>query len=162
MNTQAFTYLLEHPEHISSAHTSDIRSLITEFPYFQSAHALYLKGLKNEESFAYNKALKVAAAHTTDRAVLFEYITSELFEQNEISTQIKAQETHLRALEVDDVQDVSLQVQKEEQEKASKILDPNLFVEKENSDITKRSAKEVLSIGKPLEFNPNEVHSFQE
>ncbi|MFC4634836.1 hypothetical protein ACFO3O_13015 [Dokdonia ponticola] len=162
MNTQALTYLLEHPEHISSSHTTAIRSLIAEFPYFQSAHALYLKGLKNEESFAYNKALKVTAAHTTDRAVLFEYITSELFEQNEISTQIKAQDTHLRTLEVDDLQDVSLQVQKEEQEKASKILDPNLFVEKENSEITKRSPKEVLSVGKPLAFNTNEVHSFQE
>ena len=162
MNTQAFTYLLEHPEHITSSQTTDIRSLIDEFTYFQSAHALYLKGLKNEESFAYNKALKVTAAHTTDRAVLFEYITSDLFEQNEISTQIKAQETNLRTLEVDDFQDVSLQVQEEEQEKASKILDPNLFVEKENSEITKRSPKEVLSIGKPLEFNPNEAHSFQE
>ncbi len=162
MNTQAFTYLLEHPEQISSSHTTAIRSLIAEFPYFQSAHALYLKGLKNEESFAYNKALKVAAAHTTDRAVLFEYITSELFEQNEISTQIKTQETHLRTLEVDGLQDVSLQVQEEEQEKASKILDPNLFVEKENSEITKRSPKDILSVGKPLAFNPNEVHSFQE
>jgi len=162
MNTQAFTYLLEHPEHITSSHTTDIRSLIDEFPYFQSAHALYIKGIKNQESFAYNKALKITAAHTTDRAVLFEYITSDVFDQNEISTQIKAQETHLRTLDIEDLQDVSLQVQQEEQEKASKILDPNLFVKKENSDITKRSPKEILSVGKPLEFEPNEVHSFQE
>ncbi|MFT5891587.1 MAG: hypothetical protein ACI9Y7_001692 [Dokdonia sp.] len=162
MNTQAFTYLLEHPEHISGSHTTDIRSLIAEFPYFQSAHALYIKGLKNEESFAYNKALKVTAAHTTDRAVLFEYITSDVFDQNEISTQIKAQETHVRTLDIEDLQDVSLQVQDEEQEKASKILDPNLFVKKENSEITKRSPKEILSVGKPLDFDPNEVHSFQE
>ena len=162
MNTQAFTYLLEHPENISSVHTSDIRSLIDDFPYFQSAHALYIKGLKNQESFTYNKALKVTAAHTTDRSVLFEYITSDVFIQNEISTQIKQQETHLRALQVENLQDVSLQVQEEEQEKASKILDPNLFIEKKDSEITKRSPKEILSVGKPLEFDQNEVHSFQE
>ncbi|GGG36557.1 hypothetical protein GCM10011344_41750 [Dokdonia pacifica] len=162
MNTQAFTYLLEHPENISSVHTSDIRSLIDDFPYFQSAHALYIKGLKNQESFTYNKALKVTAAHTTDRSVLFEYITSDVFIQNEISTQIKQQETHLRALQVENLQDVSLQVQEEEQEKASKILDPNLFVEKKDSEITKRSPKEILSVGKPLDFDQNEVHSFQE
>ncbi|WP_299769619.1 hypothetical protein [uncultured Dokdonia sp.] len=162
MNTQAFTYLLEHPENISSAHTTDIRGLIDEFPYFQSAHALYIKGLKNQESFAYNKALKITAAHTTDRAVLFEYITSDVFTQNEISTQIKEQEIHLRALQIEGLHDVSLQVQEEEQEKASKILDPNLFVEKENSEITKRSPNEILSIGKPLNFDQNEVHSFQE
>jgi len=162
MNTQAFTYLLENPENISSSHTTDIRGLIDEFPYFQSAHALYIKGLKNQESFAYNKALKITAAHTTDRAVLFEYITSDVFTQNEISTQIKEQETHLRALQIEGLHDVSLQVQEEEQEKASKILDPNLFVEKENSEITKRSPNEILSIGKPLSFDQNEVHSFQE
>ncbi|WP_299685001.1 hypothetical protein [uncultured Dokdonia sp.] len=162
MNKQALTYLLENPENISSSQTTEIRGLIDEFPYFQSAHALYIKGLKNQESFAYNKALKITAAHTTDRSVLFEYITSDIFIQNEISTQIKEQETHLRALHVDGLQDISLQLQEEKQEKATKILDPNLFVEKENSEITKRSPKEILSVGKPLDFNQNEVHSFQE
>lgn len=162
MNTQAFTYLLEHPGNVSGNHITEIRDIIDEFPYFQSAHALYIKGLKNQESFAYNKALKVTAAHTTDRSVLFEYITSDVFNQNEISTQIKEQETHLRALQVEDLQDVSLQVLEEEQEKAAKILDPNLFVKKENSEITKRTPKEILSVGKPLEFDQNEVHSFQE
>ena len=162
MNTQAFTYLLEHPENVSGAHIADIRNLIDEFPFFQSAHALYIKGLKNQESFAYNKALKVTAAHTTDRSVLFEYITSDVFLQNEISVQIKKQEMHLRALTVEDLQDVSQLVLEEEQEKASKILDPNLFVEKEDSEITKRTPKEILSVGKPLAFNQDEVHSFQE
>ena len=162
MNTQDFTYLLEHPESVSSTHIADIRNLIDEFPYFQSAHALYIKGLKNQESFAYNKALKVTAAHTTDRSILFEYITSNVFLQNEISTQIKEQETHLKNLKVEDLQDVSQLVLEEEQEKASKILDPNLFVEKKDSEITKRSPKEILSVGKPLVFDQNEVHSFQE
>lgn len=163
MNTQSFTYLLEHPEKITGEQTSDIRAIIDEFPFFQSAQALYLKGLKNQNSFTYNKALKVTAAHTTDRSVLFEYITSDVFIQNDISTQIKEQDTYLRGFDIEDLQDVSLQVQKEEQEKASQILDPNLFIEKENSEITKPTTpQEILSVGKPLEFDTNESHSFNE
>ncbi len=163
MNTQSFTYLLEHPEKITGEQTADIRTIIDEFPFFQSAQALYLKGLKNQNSFSYNKALKIVAAHTTDRSVLFEYITSDVFIQNNISTQIKAQDTYLRGFTIEDLQDVSLQVQQEEQEKASQILDPHLFVEKEHSEITNPTqSKEILSVGKPLEFNTNEAHSFNE
>jgi hypothetical protein len=39
---------------------------------------LRLKGLYNENSFKYNFALKVTA-HTNDRTVLFDFITSERF-----------------------------------------------------------------------------------
>jgi hypothetical protein len=40
---------------------------------------LRLKGLYNQNSFKYNYALKVTAAHTSDRSVLFDFITSEAF-----------------------------------------------------------------------------------
>ncbi len=162
MNTKTFTYLLEHPENVSATQTSEIRTMIDEFPYFQSAHAIYLKGLKNQGSFTYNKALKITAAHTTDRSVLFDYITSDVFTQNDISTQIKEQEINLRAFSIEGMQDVSLQVEKEELDKATQILDPNLFVEKEDSEITKHTPQEILSIGKPLDFQKNETHSFGE
>jgi hypothetical protein len=46
---------------------------------FQSARALRLKGLYNENSFKYNFALKVTAAHTNDRTVLFDFITGALY-----------------------------------------------------------------------------------
>lgn len=162
MNATTFTYLLEHPEAISADQTREIRALIDEFPYFQSAHALYLKGLKNQGSFTYNKALKVTAAHTTDRHVLFDYITSSQFSQNEVSTQIKHQEQRLSNIQVSDLQDVSILVQEEELQKASDILNPNLFVAKKDSKITATSPQEVLEVGKPLDFTPQETHSFAE
>jgi hypothetical protein len=40
---------------------------------------LRLKGLYNQSSFQYNYALKVTAAYTTDRSVLFDFITSDTF-----------------------------------------------------------------------------------
>ena len=162
MNGTTFTYLLEHPEAITADQTKEIRSLIDEFPYFQSAHALYLKGLKNQGSFTYNKALKVTAAHTTDRHVLFDYITSPLFSQNEISTQIKHQEKHLSNIQVSDAEDVSLKVNEEELQKAEDILSPDLFVEKKDSLMTSHTPEEILEVGKPLDFDSQETHSFSE
>ena len=46
VNKQEFTYLLSHPEQLSSDQTSTIGDIVAEYPYFQPARALYLKGLK--------------------------------------------------------------------------------------------------------------------
>ncbi|MGK0251815.1 MAG: hypothetical protein ACI81G_001253, partial [Gammaproteobacteria bacterium] len=162
MNIKTLTYLLEHPAHITATQTSDMRAVIDQFPYFQSAQALYLKGLKNQESFTYNGALKRTAAATADRSVLFDYITSVVFSQNDISEHIKVQEQSLRGLTIHDLQDVSTQVQNEEFAKAVQILDPGLFVEKEHSEMTAAPPEEILQLGKPLHFESNETHSFGE
>ncbi len=59
--------------------TLELEKIVQEFPYFQSARSLHLKGLHNQNSFKYNYALKVTAAHTVDRGVLFDFITSDDF-----------------------------------------------------------------------------------
>ncbi len=79
MNFSDFTYLLNHPEAINAKRTEELDQIVSEFPYFQSARALRLKGLFNEDSFRYNYALKVTAAFTADRSVLFDFITSDTF-----------------------------------------------------------------------------------
>ncbi|TYB77967.1 hypothetical protein ES676_01750 [Bizionia saleffrena] len=89
MNTSEFTYLLQHPTQVNASQTEALKTIINTFPYFQSARALYLKGLKNVESFKYNHVLKATAAYTTDRSILFDFITSETFEQNKTSEFIK-------------------------------------------------------------------------
>ena len=82
MNVKDFTYFLEHPTKVvEPIHTKHLEDIIAEYPYFQAARALHLKGLKNLNSYKYNKALKVTAAYTTDRDVLFEFITSKDFLQ---------------------------------------------------------------------------------
>jgi hypothetical protein len=79
MNIQDFTYLINHPKEIKKEQTKQLEDVISTFPYFQSARALYLKGLKNQDSFKYNQTLKTTAAYTTDRSILFDFITSSLF-----------------------------------------------------------------------------------
>ena len=79
MNVTDYTYLMNKPDAITKKQAEALGSVLNEFPYFQSARALRLKGLYNQNSFKYNYALKVTAAHTTDRSVLFDFITSEAF-----------------------------------------------------------------------------------
>lgn len=77
MNVSQFTYLLQKPETISAEQTRELEIIIREYPYFQAARALQLKGLRLQDSFQYNQTLKTTAAYTSDRSVLFDFITSK-------------------------------------------------------------------------------------
>ena len=79
MTSNLYISLLNRPDAVNEKHTHTLEKIVNEFPFFQSARALQLKGLYNQNSFKYNSELKVTAAHTTDRSVLFEFITSQNF-----------------------------------------------------------------------------------
>ena len=74
-----FTHLINKPDAINAFQNQDLQKIIDQFPYFQSARVLQLKHLYKQNSFQYNNSLKLAAAFTTDRSVLFDFITSTKF-----------------------------------------------------------------------------------
>ncbi|WP_339651061.1 hypothetical protein [uncultured Maribacter sp.] len=185
MNVKEFTYFLEHPTKVvDPIHTKHLEDIIVEYPYFQAARALHLKGLKNLNSYKYNKALKTTAAFTTDRDVLFDFITSKDFLQYNSSNE-KTDTAILEEEEVLEVESVSVieglenkplpQEKKEEpaalivasedkplpqdENDAEHILDPELFQSKK-PEVSKE--EETLDIGKPLAFNAKEKYSFSE
>jgi hypothetical protein len=186
MQLEELTYLLKHPETITAAQSSALAKTIDEFPYFQPLRAIHLKGLKQKESYKYNNALKVTAAHTVDRSVLFDYITSEVFNQNDISNQIKQNSESIKSIEVEAIDDISIHKSvkiddalKEQIKATEGVLDPNLFKAKNNPltlkpketkiedsiiavDVKNITPEKKLKIGKPLEFNKSESHSFAE
>ena len=85
-----FIKLLKNPENIDQEQLSYLRSIIDNYPYIQSSRAIYLKGLKKSGSFKFDKELKITAAHTTHRNVLFDYIndidSSKIDNKNEKET----------------------------------------------------------------------------
>lgn len=180
MTVEKFTYLLQHPEQINLEETAAVSNIIAEFPYFQPAHAVYLKGLKSKESFKYNQQLKTTASLTTDRSVLFDFITSEVFNQNEISEQIKRNSEQIKNISVFEVEDISVEKSvtiddalKQQIQATQGVLDPYLFETKpekatNSNPIISVDASEIkevendLNIGKPLEFDKTETHSFSE
>jgi hypothetical protein len=143
--------VLAQPETIHVDHLTALEDAIKEYPYFQAVRSMYLKGLKNENSPLYNKELQRTAAHTTDRSVLFDFITSESFIQNKVSEQIKLLQQEERTLASDSISGNTLV---EEDLNASKnftqVIDADLFEKK----------KEISIEEAPLEFDKNETYSF--
>jgi len=113
LNTQ-FIELIRKPESIQKTDLSSLNELCTKYPYCASIHKLRLKALKDADSDAYNPELKMTAAISGNRSMLFEYISQKSF-----------------------------QGQKEE-------------------GLTLAEGEVILEIGKPLEFNKEEKHSFNE
>ena len=116
MQSTQFIELIQKPESILKEDLSRLDDLCNEYPYCSSLHKLRLKALKETNSEAYNKELKMTAAISGNRTILFEYITQKSFQApiKELVKQIK---------------------QKPEQ---------------------------TLDLGKPLEFDDTEKHSFSE
>lgn len=75
MNARELYGFLEKPELLGKDAVAQLDSLTREFPYFQAAQLLFLKGLHNENSFLYNNQLKLAAAYAGNRRILYELIT---------------------------------------------------------------------------------------
>jgi tetratricopeptide (TPR) repeat protein len=163
MNVTAYTTLINKPNTISEVQTLALEKVLDEFPFFQSARALRLKGLYNQNSFKYNFALKVTAAHTTDRTVLFDFITSDSF----IAIQKELYDKKALELLDIDVIDGEIITFEEKIEPKKNTLEQSILTSiKESSTVDLNtdlnSTEEKLAIGTPLDFSKNEQHSFQE
>ena len=203
MELNDFTHILQNPQDLTHEQTVSLEEIISKYPYFQPARALYLKGLKNEDSSKYNDELKITAAYTTDRSILFDFITSEIFNQNEVSQMIKQNSESLKEIVVNEIDDISVNKSvaiddalKQYIKDTEGVLDPNLFEKKFASEdlrqfipdinempklpfievdvqniesipeptvsVVQPSPEETLNLGKPLEFDKTETHSFSE
>ncbi len=158
MNVTDYTYLLNKPEAINDRHAETLDQILKAFPYFQSARVLKLKHLYNQDSFNYNHALKVAATYTTDRSILFDFITSDSF----VSVQKGHYEKKLE--ELMNINVIGLEeVKVAYQEPTFNPLEQSILTSiKEAGGNEEQKAEAKLAIGKPLEFSKNEKHSFQE
>jgi tetratricopeptide (TPR) repeat protein len=163
MNLTDYTYLINKPNTITELQTLALEKVLDEFPFFQSARALRLKGLYNQDSFKYNSALKVTAANTTDRTVLFDFITSDSFIA--IQKDLYDKKT-LGLLDINVIDDELIDTGRKAELKANTLEQSLLTSIKgastvEVQDYSKES-EEKLAIGKPLDFSKSEKHSFQE
>ena len=135
MNRERYNDLLTQPKSLKSQDLQGLNQLVETYPYFQSAHALRLKVLKNTAAIGYNQALKLTASVTTDRDVLFDYITSEDFLQQTISETVIGHQEHIKAIDVE--------------------LEPQESLPHESQPADANSKA-------PFDFDQNEKHSFEQ
>lgn len=76
MNRTDFINLIRSKEPINRQMTAEVSDLISLFPYFQSAHLLLLKALKESNDVKFETQLKNSALYIADREVLYYYLNS--------------------------------------------------------------------------------------
>ena len=158
LNLTDYTYLLNKPEAINDRYAETLDNVLSAFPYFQSARVLKLKHLYNQDSFSYNYALKISAAYTTDRSILFDFITSDSF----VSVQKGLYEKKLEELMNMNVVGLEEVIVDYKPLPIDPLEQSILTSIKESLPSEEQKAEEKLAIGKPLEFSKDEKHSFQE
>jgi hypothetical protein len=150
MDTSNFKHLLSSHAPVSQNETEELSVLLQQYPYLQSARALQLKGFKTNFDARYNQQLKITAAYTTDRSVLFDYITSHdfvVFVPKEIpSNKVVEIESFTSSAAVFNDKEIS------------NIDDEETF----NNSIEIVTPQTQLEIGKPLTFEANDTFSFNE
>lgn len=76
MTREQFYQLLQNPSGISYQHIEQLKDILEQFPYFQTARMIYTKGLHHNESFLYSEELKKTAIYAGDRQKLYHLINS--------------------------------------------------------------------------------------
>jgi hypothetical protein len=74
MKVEQFIELIDNPSKLEETHISSIEKILSDYPFFQSAHLLYAKALQNSKHINYHNALKRTAVIAGNRAVLYRLI----------------------------------------------------------------------------------------
>jgi hypothetical protein len=80
MQQQQFIDIIKYPHRIEPAHLPDLEVLVHEYPFFETVHLLYTKGLHKHQAINYSKQLRKTAIVVNSRSVLY-----ELLHQQEIA-----------------------------------------------------------------------------
>lgn len=101
MTKSEFIRILRDPSLMSKEHSFDLEDVVSDFPFFQAARVLYLKELKNQNSFRYNQSLKTTAVYTNERSILFAFISSNDYN---LPTQQKNEQAFINEIGLQDQQ----------------------------------------------------------
>lgn len=156
IDSKKINRLLANPNHVAVSDMAELQNTIKKHPYFHGPKALELKALKDSGSFIYNQKLKETAAYTTDREVLFQFIT------NFNST--------FDTLDIKDTAEEEVLVSATKETGTTKELVEDTPIESQNSAHINEVKSNELSPEKniniepdtPLEFSTDEKHSFSE
>ncbi|HEX7412585.1 MAG TPA: hypothetical protein VF411_00975 [Bacteroidia bacterium] len=78
MKVEQFIDLMDNPIQLEEVHISAIEKIITDYPYFQTAHLLYVKTLNNVKHINYHSALKRTSVIAGNRSVLYRLVNSPI------------------------------------------------------------------------------------
>jgi hypothetical protein len=71
MNKAEFIKFTQEPSEITNLNPVDLKTILYQYPYFQTAHMLYSAYLSNTNDILLEEQLKITAAHVNDRSMLY-------------------------------------------------------------------------------------------
>ncbi len=74
MNRDRFITYIDSPGNLDKGNLEEIRGILDEYPYFQTAHMLFVKTLSNLQDVRFSNQLKFSAAHIGNRHILFNLV----------------------------------------------------------------------------------------
>ena len=83
MQQQQFIGFVNQPQLLQSAHLAELDVLVKEYPFFETAHLLYAKGLHKFDTINYSKQLRKTAIVANSRTILYDLLNK--IEASEIS-----------------------------------------------------------------------------
>ncbi len=72
-----FINIIKQPHQIESAQLAELELIVKEYPFFETAHLLFTKGLHKYNALTYSKQLRKTAIVANSRAVLYELLHSK-------------------------------------------------------------------------------------
>ncbi|MES2725969.1 MAG: hypothetical protein V4643_02625 [Bacteroidota bacterium] len=139
MNKADFTDLLKNPEKLGTEHIETLRKIVTDFPFFSTAHVLLAKALANINHYEYEKQLKITALLTGDRAVLYQFITGNKDHEGDI----EAFNVPLE-LKVEKVSKPDFEITEEEVREAELLNKANSLLEEAETTFNSEAEKETV------------------
>lgn len=77
MNADTIFRYIESPGSIPAEASDKLKAILEEYPFFQTAHLLYIKNLHQHKNLRYADQLKIAATYAGDRTLLFTLIKKD-------------------------------------------------------------------------------------
>ena len=162
MTATDLSLILKQPNHITLSQVYELENIIHEYPYFQVVKAIYLKILYAQESYRYNKELKITAAHIGNRTLLFDFITSTGFKDKK--NVLKKEEMPKAYVDEAIPSEFTTYVSGDVFEKKEFYPVTHTVEQSQTSkdaiSSSEQQLKEALHMGKPIDFQPNDKQSF--
>ena len=97
---------LENPSALNERTLGELREILDEYPYFQSAHLLYVRNLQIESNFRFSGQLKTCASYATDRVQLYQLLNPGLGKKqipdNQVEISVVSKPEELMTIELSD------------------------------------------------------------
>lgn len=129
MNKQEFLGLLDHPKDIAQTDHKAFLEILSNYPYFHTAHQLLLMNLKSGNTEMFDQRLRMSAIQVSNRQVLFNllYNPSEVKEvkvkeKETDNNNVVVAETKTGQSELLEIEDISSNIVEEE---SVSIIDTN-------------------------------------